>query len=176
MDKKEPKYLSNLSAVLFEVGKYEDAIHSVVGAWSCLKLRDSTESSILSNSLTIKLITRFAKAKMYETRSKSSTRRKSIQAEDNTKQGQLECKVEREMEDFVTSLGSSITDDLKVVEMKKAWTCWRAMRSDLNFDSPCLDGGYESRVSTSAERFRALSIFKSAPYVHFYYNLSFGLT
>lgn len=166
LDKKEPKYLSNLSAVLYEIGNYTDTIHRIADAWSCLKLRDSIGPSLLHNPLAIKLVTRFAKSRMNETRSKSSIERKSLHSEDKTKLGKLEYKVEREMEDFVGALRPSITDDPKVVEMRKVWNCWRAMRSDLG--DPRMDERYESRVSANAERFRALPTFKSAPYAHIY--------
>ncbi|KAF5329820.1 hypothetical protein D9619_009051 [Psilocybe cf. subviscida] len=161
LDKKEPKYLSNLSAVLYEIGNYTDTIHRIADAWSCLKSRDSIGHSLLHNPLAIKLVTRFAKSRMNETRSKSSIERKSLHSEDKTKLDKLEYKVEREMEDFVGALRPSITDDPKVVEMRKVWNCWRAMRSDLG--DPRMDERYESRVSANAERFRALPTFKSAP-------------
>jgi hypothetical protein len=61
------------------------------------------------------------------------------------------------MDDFVTALRSPITDDPKVIETKKAWDCWRAMRSDCG-DSH-LDGRYENSMSANENSFeRSLSL------------------
>ncbi|TFK22030.1 hypothetical protein FA15DRAFT_671981 [Coprinopsis marcescibilis] len=57
----EPKFASNLSAVLFELGQYSDALDNIAHAWRILQKKEMLESSPLAP----RLATRFAKALHY---------------------------------------------------------------------------------------------------------------
>ncbi|KAH6889594.1 hypothetical protein BKA70DRAFT_1329301 [Coprinopsis sp. MPI-PUGE-AT-0042] len=62
-DTKNPKYQSNLSAVLFEQGKYSDAISTVQKAWDLLEKGEGRVDA--QKPLAIKLATRFTKASFF---------------------------------------------------------------------------------------------------------------
>ncbi|EFI28567.1 hypothetical protein CC1G_13594 [Coprinopsis cinerea okayama7 len=58
----EPKYFSNLSAVLFELGEYEECMKAITKSWTILK---HGGTSLESSPLAIKLATRYAKSYYY---------------------------------------------------------------------------------------------------------------
>jgi hypothetical protein len=63
LDAKNPKYKSNLSAVLFEQGKYVEAIATVKAAWGLLEGSDGGSHG--QKPLATKLATRFSKGSYF---------------------------------------------------------------------------------------------------------------
>ncbi|KAF9558523.1 hypothetical protein CPC08DRAFT_763920 [Agrocybe pediades] len=164
LDKTEPKYPSNLSAVLYELGRYADCIAAIRQCWECLTAQGSSDRELLnSNPLTIKLATRFAKAKI------SGVAAGAISLHKNKSKSKDEklAAFERDIEDFATEKTPAEVGDAKVKELHSAWEQWRAIRD------ACAGHNAEAckaNVAAAASRLRGLPIYKrpADPNVEFY--------
>ncbi|KAF9480633.1 hypothetical protein BDN70DRAFT_600662 [Pholiota conissans] len=125
LDSKEPKYASNLSAVLYELGRYPAAIKAIRLAWQRLRgkyLDDKPSTPPPSDALAMKLATRFAKAQVNGVANKTiSLHAPAEQAEDTTI-------LDSDMEKF--SFLERKEQDPKVKELIIAWDLWQSLRTD----------------------------------------------
>ncbi|KAF9480632.1 hypothetical protein BDN70DRAFT_877325 [Pholiota conissans] len=154
LDPEEPKYASNLSAVLYELGRYPAAIKAIQLAWQRLRAkyvfndRPSTPPQV--DMLALKLATRFAKAQV------SGVANKTISLHARAEQTDAATNLDNDMEKF--SLFQGKEQDPKVREMTAAWGLWRRLRAD------CAKHSAEEcklAAGDADRRLRALPIFKA---------------
>ncbi|KAF9529083.1 hypothetical protein CPB83DRAFT_853195 [Crepidotus variabilis] len=152
----EPKYASNLSAVVYEQGKYVQCTKSVCRAWKVLD--DSHLQSMPPNDvLAIKLATRAAKAQMngfFDASlledSKHFHRRRSA--------NEKACL--NAMEQY--ALLERPQGDSKIEEMSSLWRQWRRVQAEYRTDDPHHLSNFSSERKESQMRMNALPIFKGA--------------
>ena len=148
---KEPKYASNLSAVLYEAGQYSKAIAAIRLSWQLLRARNEADGKsptpTIADPLAVKLATRFAKACSHRFCSKDEP-----QAHGKSKD------TDEEME-LLLLLCPADVDDVKIKDLQAAWMQWRAL----------LDGKAEHEADKRAarKRMRSVPIFKSPEYAIF---------
>lgn len=158
LDLQEPKYPSNLSAALYEAGKYVEALKSVRDAWKRLHASSTGTSVSATDPLAIKLATRLAKAKINGVRSgfislHAST---SVKFSDQERAGDV---LDEEVEKFGMQDSSIGAEDPKISEMKAVWRQWSAIRSQCTSHS---QQECEAQKDSAEVRFRAIRIFKAA--------------
>lgn len=158
MDLQEPKYPSNLSAALYEAGKYTDAIKSVRDAWKRLHSSASGSSLSPTDPLAIKLSIRLAKSKINAvcTGAISLHERASAQTTDRER---TDAVLDEEVEKFGVLRPDTDAEDPKAAEVKAVWGYWRAIRSQC---ASHLEQQCQAQKRAAEVRFRALRIFKFA--------------
>ena len=147
----EPKYPSNLSAVLYEAGQYSEAITAIRLSWQLLRAKNEADgrspTPTIADPFAIKLATRFAKA---------CTHRSYSQDELQT-DGKVE-DTDEEIESLFISCPADV-DDVKIKDLQAAWLQWRALRDDKvqqNLEE------YKADKAAAHKRLRSISIFKSS--------------
>ncbi|PPQ68988.1 hypothetical protein CVT25_009173 [Psilocybe cyanescens] len=150
----EPKYPSNLSAVLYELGQYLECITAIRKAWTRLRARNPTEGKlptpIESDPLAIKLATRFAKANVNTVASKAASLHDMLSPDVD---------LDTDIEKFV-KLEREGSDDTKIQEMKAAWDQWQNLRDECAQHTSAECGKI---TDSAAARLRATPILKSSP-------------
>lgn len=155
LDPAEPKYPSNLSAVLYEAGRYPKAITAIRTAWKLLHFNEPA-----ADALAIKLATRFAKARSHGFCSRAAALHAPEHAEGDAA---IEAFVERERAE----------DDSKVREMRAGWAQWRAVRDD---DAHQDKKEHKKEIAEAQARLRAIPIFKSTSCVSHLLRFLSGLS
>jgi hypothetical protein len=160
LDPKEPKYASNLSAVLYELGRYAACIVAIHLSWNPLRLQNGTPwTPPESDPLAVKLATRFAKAKLngisnntISLHGEAPTQLNAIKNDQPTKD------LEADIEKFAM-LERDGNMDAKVKEMRSIWEEWQSVREKCSSHSlkEC-----QASISAAQTRFRAMPIFKKA--------------
>jgi len=160
LDPKEPKYASNLSAVLYELGRYAACIVAIHLSWNPLRLQNGTPLiPPETDPLAIKLATRFAKAKLNGISNSTISLHGEAPTQPNAiKNDQVTKDLEADVENFAM-LERDGNMDPKVKEMKSIWEEWQGVREKCSNHS-----AKECQVTISAAqtRFNAMPIFKKA--------------
>lgn len=147
---KEPKYPSNLSAVLYEAGKYSKAITAIRLSWQLLRAKNEADGRspmpTVADPLAVKLATRFAKACSHRFYSEDGPQ---TRGKFNNTDAQMEC---------LPLLGPSGVDDAKVKDLWAAWLQWRALRD--NKAQPTLKK-QKAEKAAARKRLRSIPVFKS---------------
>lgn len=150
---KEPKYPSNLSAVLYEAGKYSKAITAIQLSWQLLRAKNERDGQsptpTVADPFAVKLATRFAKACSHRSYSKEEP-----QAGGKFKD------TDEEIESFLPLCPADV-DDVKFKDLQAAWLQWRALRDSKVHQTleEC-----EAEKAAARKRLRSISIFKSPEY------------
>ncbi|KAF8878264.1 hypothetical protein CPB84DRAFT_1794242 [Gymnopilus junonius] len=153
-------YPSNLSAALFEQGKYPPCISAIHVAWTRLKTQNSIEpiNSISPDDITmsVKLATRLAKSKLQGVHSRGL----SLHPESNkppTANQQTAKSIEEDIENF--ALSHVLESNGKVQEMKSTWEQWLHLQDNCakHTKKEC-----KILISEAESRLRNLPILKSS--------------
>lgn len=145
LDPAEPKYPSNLSAVLYEAGRYPKALTAIRVSWKLLHGPAAPPTTPVVDALAVKLATRFAKASSHGFYSKTVVLHAPEHADGDA-----------DIEKFAERERSG--DDAKAREMRAAWAQWRAVRDD---DAHQDKKAHEKEIAESQAKLRAIPIFKS---------------
>jgi hypothetical protein len=157
LDPKEPKYASNLSAVLYELGRYAACIVAIHLSWNPLRLQNGTPlTPPETDPLALKLATRFAKAKLNGISNNTISLHSEVATQPNAiKNNQVTKDLEADIENFAM-LERDGDMDLKVKEMKSVWEEWQSVREK------CSSHSIKECQVTIQTRFKAMPIFKKA--------------
>ncbi|KDR74056.1 hypothetical protein GALMADRAFT_250787 [Galerina marginata CBS 339.88] len=159
----EPKYSSNLSAALYEEGKYKESIQSIVRSWQKIQAKlaaDGPNSQSGWDALSLKLAVRFAKANLHQAAGAAVTILHldvtPSGAADNSARDNEETAAD--IERYVTSTTES-PSDIRVKDMTGIWDQWKAIRAmhSSHTAAECL-----TVVSDAQVRFRGMKIYKCA--------------
>ncbi|KIM41915.1 hypothetical protein M413DRAFT_71143 [Hebeloma cylindrosporum] len=168
LDPKEPKYASNLSAVLYELGRYAACIVAIHLSWNPLRQQNGSPSTPPeSDPLALKLATRFAKAKLNGISNKTISLHGEAPTQPNAVKGDQATKdLEADIEKFAI-LERDGNVDAKVKEMRSIWEEWRSVREKCSTHSA---NECQAAIAAAQTRFRAIPIFKKAadPTMEFY--------
>ncbi|KJA21534.1 hypothetical protein HYPSUDRAFT_41905 [Hypholoma sublateritium FD-334 SS-4] len=146
---KEPKYPSNLSAVLYEAGKYSKAITAIRLSWHLLQAKNEvagqSPTPTVADPLAVKLAIRFAKACSHR-----------FYSEEEPQAGDKFKDIDEEIESLL--LCPADVDDVKIKDLQAAWLQWRELRDSKVQQSleEC-----EAEKTAARKRLRSISIFKS---------------
>ncbi len=161
----EPKYPSNLSAVLYEVGQYSEAITAIRLSWQLLRAKNEADGRIpnptVADPFAVKLATRFAKACTHRSYS-----------QDELQTGDKVEDTDEEIESLFLSCPADV-DDVKIKDLQAAWLQWRAIRDNKVQQNL---GEYQADKAAARRRLRSISIFKSpecAVFLYARYRFSF---
>ncbi|KAF8968697.1 hypothetical protein BDZ97DRAFT_324231 [Flammula alnicola] len=151
LNPKEPKHTSNLSAALYEQGKYTECISAVFKSWRVLKSQSTMDRIPFppdADALAIKFVLRFSKANVNNF-FKGLTSLHTPELEDD---------VARDIEKYAT-LERGLPVDAKVKEMTAVWNRWQAIkdRCSRHTDTEC-----RKELQEAKRRLRALRIYKFA--------------
>lgn len=173
LDPKEPKYASNLSAVLYELGRYDACIVAIHLSWNPLRLQSGKPlTPPESDPLALKLATRFAKAKLNGIKNNTISLHGEAPTQPNSiKNDQVAKDLEADIEKFAM-LERDGNVDAKVKEMRAIWEAWRSVREKCSSHSlkEC-----QATLSVAQTRFNAMPIFKGAAWVAWFSQLDFNL-
>ncbi|KAH9476906.1 hypothetical protein JR316_0010822 [Psilocybe cubensis] len=152
----EPKYPSNLSAVLYELGQYQESIAAIRESWTRLRAQNPIDGKpstpIASDPMAMKLATRFAKASTNAVACKvSSLHDVHLSGPDADMDVDI---------DHFAALKREEGGDAKIKDLNAAWSQWRGLR-----DSCATHTAEEcNRLNASAAmRLRAIPILKLSP-------------
>jgi hypothetical protein len=126
LDSNEPKYTSNMSAVLYELGKYPAAISNIISAWGLHGKKFRKSEDVLpvyppNDAFFIKLATRYAKANLNGIYSRTINLHKSPSEDpDVLRSEEARQIVATQMENYVMHTPRRNDKDPKVQEMKIA--------------------------------------------------------
>ncbi|KAF8970584.1 hypothetical protein BDZ97DRAFT_1753793 [Flammula alnicola] len=162
LDRKEPKYPSNLSAVLYELGRYSECVKVIYISWQRLRAQNTVDGKLSTppelDPLGLKLATRFAKAKS----NGSSSKAISLHAEPSVDTAPAGS------ERVFQSLGADIEKfalleraghvDARIGDLRWAWEQWRAIRHHCSRHTAkqC-----KAEIAAAETRLRTTPIFKS---------------
>ncbi|KAF8968714.1 hypothetical protein BDZ97DRAFT_2056141 [Flammula alnicola] len=162
LDHKEPKYPSNLSAVLYELGKYPECVKVIHLAWQALREQNMVDGKLSTppelDPLGLKLATRFAKAENngYSSHTISLHAKPFVDAS-AARNERVVKPLESDIEKFAL-LERAGHVDARIGDLKWAWEQWRAIRHHCSRHTAkqC-----KAEIAAAETRLRATPIFKS---------------
>ncbi|KAF8970597.1 hypothetical protein BDZ97DRAFT_1914492 [Flammula alnicola] len=161
-DHKEPKYPSNLSAVLYELGRYPECIKAIYLSWQRLESQNMIDGKPSMppelEPLGLKLATRFAKAKSngYSSKTISLHAKPPVDAAAAQNERVVNT-LEADIENFAT-LERAGHVDARIKDIRSAWAQWRAIRDHCSSHTAkeC-----KAELAAAETCLRAMPIFKS---------------
>ncbi|KDR74925.1 hypothetical protein GALMADRAFT_269119 [Galerina marginata CBS 339.88] len=152
----DPKYASNLSAVLYEQGRYKPCIKAIFKSWLALKAKYKANPDQLNEDvLAFKIATRFAKAKINAAINGKILLHASSAKPNALKKQTWELDLEPDIQTYVMAKKA----DPKAGDLLRTWERWEIMRDGHLSHSPeqC-----KANISEADSRLRALPIFRLA--------------